>query len=713
VSKARIGEVVAVLVGYTAIWMAVTWDVVTNWGSRIFGVAGDPVGSTWWLWQYARYLGYSLVGTTTITMSGAPIGWTRGDAVNLQAVLIYGPATLAAKVFGPVSAYNLMVLTGMVLSAAAMYWLVRYIGLSWPIAAWAGVAYMFFPWHTLKADIHVTLAHLELFPVLVIAALWWLKRPSWRRALVVGAVGLALWLSSGYFGIVAFVGICVVTVVGWIVTGRRTGRWGSALGPAILPAAFGAAASALVYGVGRIGGGMSSGLPAQDARGLDIYGARLHEFFLPVGANPVFGRYTGDYLAANMHGSNDVETPLYLGWVTIVLAIVAIAWLLVARHQVAPVQRLAVVLGVALAVVAGLFMLPSPYEVFGRAWTTPIGWVYRVTPSFRVPTRFMPLLMTAVVLLAAVGLGLLIRRVRAVLPSARVRTGATIAVCAVLAALSFAELTTVPPGATYDVGEKAWVPLVRRAPEGVLAQYPLGGSVAPEDPENLLQQTFHKRPLGFNAPEGTLAEELRTEVIDPTAPGTPERLAGLGVTAVTLWPKEQEHEGVIIPARTSLGHGYRLIGRVADGTSVWQVVARPVPAVAIPWTGFGRLELKGRPQPRRWMIARDGEVAIYSRTGGVVDASFLVGSWQRPRALRVAGAGGAVGRRLPAWKDTRVTLRLRVPAGLSGLRLAVRPGPSRGPQGQPLALYMTRWSFRAAPASDVPALQAQPLPPGG
>ena len=116
----RVIEVVAVLVAYTAVWMAVTWDVVTHWGSRIYGVAGDPVGSTWWLWQYAKYLGYSLVGTTTITMSGAPIGWMRGDAVNLQAVLLYGPATLAAKVVGPVGAYNLMVITGMVLSSAAM-----------------------------------------------------------------------------------------------------------------------------------------------------------------------------------------------------------------------------------------------------------------------------------------------------------------------------------------------------------------------------------------------------------------------------------------------------------------------------------------------------------------------------------------------------------------------------------------------------------------
>jgi len=711
----RVIEVVAVLVAYTAVWMAVTWDVVTHWGSRIYGVAGDPVGSTWWLWQYAKYLGYSLVGTTTITMSGAPIGWMRGDAVNLQAVLLYGPATLAAKVVGPVGAYNLMVITGMVLSSAAMYWLIRWLGFSWVVAGWAGVAYMFFPWHTLKAGIHVTFTHLWLFPVLVLVTLWWLRQPSWRRAALVGAVGLGLWLSSGYFGIVGFVGICAMAVVGWVILGRRTRRWGVSAGTAALPVAFGVLAAVLVYAIGSIGGGMAGGLSAQDVRGLDVYGARLHQFLLPVGANPVFGSYTGDYLDANLHGGNDVESPLFVGWLTLALALAAVIWLIVARRQMAPVHRWASAMGIALVGVAFVFMLPSPFTFLGREWTMPSKLIYDVTPSFRVPTRFMPLLMTGMVVLAAIGLGLIIRRLAPALPAGALRNGVVAVSCALLAAFSFGELTTVPPGPVYEVGEREWVGMVKKTPPGVLAQYPLFGTTTLDDPDNLLQQTFHERPLGFNAPGDTLADEARTEVLDVAAPGTAGRLAGFGVTAITLRPQEQQHEGVLLPARTSPGPGYRLVGRAGDGTSVWTVTARPDAAVAVPWSGFTKLELRGKPAPRRWMDEQVASVAIFSRAGGLVRASFIAGSWGRPRAITVTGQEGMARRQLPAWTDTPVDLLLRVPAGLSAVTLRANPGPSRGPAGAPVVMYMTQWAFRAvsAGASAGDVVTSAPIAPDG
>ena len=94
------------------------------------------------------------------------------------------------------------------------------------------VVFMVFPWHLEKAQGHATYVHVEGFPLLLLALLAWRARPDWRRGLLVVAAYAFIWLTAGYFGLVATVALAVlgpVIAIGHIraqgVRRHWAGRW--------------------------------------------------------------------------------------------------------------------------------------------------------------------------------------------------------------------------------------------------------------------------------------------------------------------------------------------------------------------------------------------------------------------------------------------------------------------------------------------------------
>jgi len=112
-------------------------EVLKDGGSAIYG--SDAVGGVWWLWRMQHEGGYHLFGATHHVLTGAPFGWDEANGLNLQWLLPYYPAYLATKVVGEVAAFNLVLLSGYVLSGAAMYALSRYLGCGRLVASWAAM----------------------------------------------------------------------------------------------------------------------------------------------------------------------------------------------------------------------------------------------------------------------------------------------------------------------------------------------------------------------------------------------------------------------------------------------------------------------------------------------------------------------------------------------------------------------------------------------
>ncbi len=694
-----LAEAVAVLGGFTVLAIVVTWAMPADPGDRIYGFPGDSTGSIAFIWSSAHVNGFDLLGTTHISSTGAPFGWDFSNALNIQWGLVFGPAVLLSKVIGEVAAYNVIVLSGLVLSAAAMYLLVRRIGGSPLVAAWAGLAYTIFPWHMEKAQGHVTFVHLEGFPLLVLAVLAWHRRPDWKRALLVAAAMLVLWTTAGYFGLIGLVAVAVLLgasalvqqrTVGWLVATRRL----------LVAGGLSLAVPVLILASAVLGGKGVEAVPgARDVGSLQTYGARSWEYFLPSYRNPWFGDDVGPYLVSHLHGSNFSETSLYVGWVTLVLAAGFLVFAVFRWSELSSLHRfLAAVLPV-VVVVAAIFSLPSPISQTSIPGPSRILW--EIAPQFRVPARFVVLVMTALLPLAALGLEALRRRI-----AARPRWGTIAGVALVGAAAVGTTIEFWVERTTTELGAMpAYYRAVESSPDGNLAEYPLTKAEQAPTSGYLFWQRKHRRPLVNGAAADSFAEAAGQSLIDPNSPETPSELAAMGVTSVVVRPTTYSFSsGRPGPAR--LRRGYRLLGRYPGGTSVWQVVARPAPAISTFTDGFSHAEtLAGQPTSR-WMISSEASIDLYAWRAGTYRATFLIGSYGVPRVVRFSGEGQT--RAVGVSATRAVTLPVSLPSGHSRIDVTANPGPQVAPDGRLVTVYISNWRFTQAEGTTGEVLRAIP-----
>jgi hypothetical protein len=210
--------------------------------------------------------------------------------------------------------------------------------------------------------------------------------------------------------------------------------------------------------------------------------------------------------------------------------------------------------------------------------------------------------------------------------------------------------------------------VVETLPAGILAEYPAGPAGLNAALEYVLYQREHGRDLLNGARAGSAADDLRLALVDPSAPGTPQALALLGVTGVVTRGDPLAFErGIPEGPAARLGAGYELEGSFRDGYRVWRVTAEAAPAVAVlptaDWTepvrrvdGFVGSALRGD----------DGRIELYAREAGTVLVSFDTRSRPASGSVRLRGVGDA--QRL-AVVDGQVRVPVAVPSGRSQLRI--------------------------------------------
>jgi hypothetical protein len=501
------------------------------------------------------------------------------------------------------------------------------------------MVFIIFPWHFARAE-HASLTHIEVLALLVIALVAAVRSPTWIRFGFVGLATLACWLTSGYFGGMAVITVVAFSVGAALLVRGRSGLLlaGGAIGATVL-------ASGLVA-IGSYASGVNAGAGIErEADALEAYGVRPLELVVPAPNHLVFG--LNGFWQRHMHGSNLTEISNFLGLVTIALTIFWIVIVLLRRNGFA-----AVTAGLAAAFAVGfLFALPSP--VTGISMPSKLLW--DVLPAFRVPSRWDPLLMTAVLPLAALGLQSLRRAVG-------------VAVVAVALVLSFVELSThrvahfrtVPVPPEYPALEAG-------TPKGIVAEYPLGYSDLYR-----LWQRVHGRPLVNGAPEGSLADQAHLMVLDPKEPGTASILSLLGVTAIVLHPGGPA-DVPVQPREPAPSDGYRLIGRFPDTSSVWAVTAPPAPAFVMLSGGFAL--------PRRlddgtigYPLIASGGVAVMelrARTPGIVRVELDATAPGGEHQLRIQDSAGE--HPYPFTGSLHFDANIEVPRGVSQLLLKVDP----------------------------------------
>ena len=641
-------ETAVVLAGCTAVVCVLFWHVVLHLGSTIIGSPGsDSTGSVSFLWTQQHESGFHILGTAHHTLTAAPFGWDEGNGLNIQWFLPYYPAYLLTKLFNAVAAYNLITFAGYILTAASMYLLIRYLRCSRLVAAWGALVMILFPWHLARAE-HASRPHVEVLVLLLFALIAAARQPTLLRFALVGLATLACWLTSGYFG-----GMAVITAIGFAtaaaLTGARRRGWlllGGATGAALVASGL-VAIAAYVSGSNRTAG------IEREASDLSILGLRPLELVVPSQRHLV-GSFDA-FWSHHQHQSNVTETSNYLGWLTIALAL---AWLVIVwRRRRRDQVELSTAAGLGGAFAIGfLFALPSP--VAGIPMPSKLLW--HVLPAFRVPSRWDPLLMAALVPLAALGLQWVVRRFGT-------RPLAAAGVVAAAMALSFIELTTHPVGHFRTVPvPPEYTALEQKAPPGILAEYPLGYSDIYR-----LWQRVHGRPLMNGAPLGSTADFARYAVIDPSDPGAAPDLSLLGVSAILIHPGGPA-DVPVQPREPATAEGYRLLGRFAQNVTLWDVTAQPAPALALLPSGFAAPQLVGNRVVNALIDASGvGVLELRAKHGGLVRLDFDATAPKGSSDLRLVDATHEQPFTISG--TTHVSTLVQVPQGVSQLLVKVDP----------------------------------------
>jgi hypothetical protein len=238
-------------------------------------------------------------------------------------------------------------------------------------------------------------------------------------------------------------------------------------------------------------------------------------------------------------------------------------------------------------------------------------------------------------------------------------------------AVSFVELAIHPGRPRFrTVPTPPEYAAVEHTTPGILAEYPLGYSDVYR-----LWQTHHGRRLLDAAPVGSTNDDARLVLLDPAEPGTARSLAFLGVTAVAIHPGAHV-DAEVPPREPPAGSGYSLVGRFPGGTTLWQVIASPAPALVTLPGGFATPRRAGAEIAYPLVSPSGvGVLEIRAKRAGVIELVFgatppagarrtlRVADPQREQSFVLAGT-------------TRVSVNVAVPRGVSQLLVKTDPPPS-------------------------------------
>jgi hypothetical protein len=706
-------EWMLVSIGYLLVACIVTWPMALRMTRGIYGFGNDQFGGVWnaW-WLHKAWWDQIPLSPTAFLQSPYGLPFDERFIQPLDRILAI---TLGSPGNG-LLAVNIQTFSSFVIAGITMYAFARYLTGNRVAAAFAGLVFTTSPFHLAIAMQYPSMAAIQWWPLFGLALVVAFRRKRLRDGAFVGASLALIWISSYYYGWFAFVvaATCALIV---LVRGlaraarrRRTGpflltslRLAASRG-GLAAAAFAAISLPLLLPlIRRVASDEST-----YARSLsDAYQASVRpwQYFLPPHDNPIFGRFTSDFVNANTGILPNYEQATYLGIVPVALAIAG----LVFWRRLGSRARFALPLLIGSAVVAALMTLGPylPVNVLSiDAWRDPLSgphvknlpyFLYELAPQFRYYGRAFVWVSCVVAAAAAIGLAVLITAIREGPGWKRATLAVVLPVLA--AVMVFAEFTNAPPSRWMDLPLEQWMVKVRDLPKSAaIVDYPIEWEYHPRTYWYLYAATQHEHAIA--APARTIeGKSLATQVADPNDHFTGRRLseAGLGFVVMhtrmppsTRPPYQPALGNDSMPADAGAGNPWFQLHAVTDEAMIYRVLRSPrrtaAAASSVSMATAGGFH---PPEPvdngsGAWQggdntsrpVDLDRATLSVRATGGPqrIAISFDATSFQQARALRVSLGSRVLARaRVPAGETVRITFPLIVVSGWTDLTLHVSP----------------------------------------
>jgi hypothetical protein len=617
---ARVPHWLFASVGYVIAFVAVTWPLALNFTHATWGGIGDGWALIWQT-RFRLENGLSYFSPTFGHDIGWPVGGELTSSLLLSNAAVELPnVALLALGVGDVPAYNLIVFTAAITSSLAMYAVLRRLGCRPGVAFWGGLVYLLAPWHLVKLSIHPTLGAMAALPLLLLGILEWTRRPGWRSgALVVASFALATYTHS-YFGLAA-----AMTLIAALPLALVAAYWRGTLGrmlpeTAVLGGVLALVPIPLAVALAR----QSSEVSLLLDRTIHVFelAASPRYLLLPSVDNPLFGDISRGYLQTRGQ-LNEGELALYVGMLTLVLAVVAV----VAAIRFAG-QRLATAVAATVAVAGLVFAAPAVVRIpaLDIAITMPVAYLNQYVSFISTPARFFALTLTGVVVLAALGLQFLTTKV----PNA-LGLGLVVIACVI----SAMELPFRRENMLAETGPTPLVKAIKRnVPEGEpVAQYPSAESFYVPMARQLFYQLHHHRPLLNGAQATSLEDSVRLGLEDPFDPALPGKLALMGYRFAAYDLGQAIERAAVIgrPVTEALTwapqKGFEVLERTKTGDTLMRVVAEPASSFVTIGTGFTRVG--------RWVTSERATLLGCATAPGVHRLHFKASSFAGDRWFRI------------------------------------------------------------------------------
>lgn len=504
---------------YAGLAVVYTWPVVRDLRGAIADNAGDNLGGVhtlWWVWS---------------EVSAADVPW-RIDLYGFPgSSIVFHPSPLMEAIslpftglFGPVVAFNLLLLLSFTLTGYTAFLLVRRVSGS-DLAGLAGGA-LFTGTGPHQFDLLFNTNAIWALPLVCLAFLAWRDDP--RRWPLVALAAVALGLSNFYFAAYFLPPVFLVFAPWTRLRERRAvGTWLASAGATI-------AALAVVYIPPLIAAGAST-RDQLDAVASDT-GSRPPTELLSLVIGSPDNPFLGGLWTSLGEGLDPSQAPntgsAYAGWIVLILAAVG----LTAGRRVLPWAALSAIgfvmlLGPELQI-HGERLLPLPYALAEHV---------PVMSYLRAPGRFYALMALGLIVLAAVGLTRLRPRLGAAWPAVVV----LVTVAGLADGWFSAGIETTPsrvPPVYQALAALPGRPAVIEVPGGGFNDYewlgnqrvsglPMVNDAGPRS-TSLAPIPLNRNPFLVRTVAGPLPTDLATPPADPAAAAALDRRRGAGVPAL-------------------------------------------------------------------------------------------------------------------------------------------------------------------------------------